>query len=336
MRHRDSGAARDEGPWPRLPLEAWKDTYATLHMWTQVIGKIRLAQAPMINHWWQVPLYVTARGLTTSAVPHGDRVFQIDFDFISHRLLIRTGEGATRELELGPKPVSRFYRQVMESLRDLNLPVSIWTMPVEVENPIVFEKDEMHRSYDPGSVSRFLRVLASTDRVFTRFRSRFQGKCSPVHFFWGGFDLAVTRFSGRPAPEHAATPLAPASIVREAYSHEVSSCGFWPGGWKMDGPAFYAYAYPEPAGFKEHSVQSLGGYYHADLGEFILPYDNMRRSENPEETLLGFLQSTYAATADLGGWDRHALEREEGGRRGVRAAQSEPDSGLAALTDSFL
>lgn len=295
--------------WPSLPLESWRATCETLHLWTQVVGKIRLAQAPPINHWWQVPLYVTARGLTTSPIPHGASTFQVDFDFISHRLSIQTSMGEGAAFALGPMPVSEFYRKVIEALRALDLPVAIWTHPVEIANAIPFEKDDTHRAYNPHYAGKFWRILVSVEPVFTRFRARFQGKCSPVHFFWGGFDLAVTRFSGRPAPEHPPTPLAPASIVREAYSHEVSSCGFWPGSGKISEAAFYAYAYPEPKGFRDYPVEPPGAYYDADLGEFILPYEAVRQSAQPEEALLGFLQSTYEAAAEPGRWDRAALER---------------------------
>ncbi len=295
--------------WPSLDLPGWRESNATLHMWTQVIGKIRLMQMPHVNHWWQVPLYVTANGLTTALMPHGGRCFQIDFDFLAHKLIVRTGSGEARSLALEPMPVAAFYREVMDMLENLGVPVQILPRPVEVDHAIPFEEDETHRAYDPEYARRLWRTLASAEQVLAWFRSAFIGKCSPVHFFWGGFDLAVSRFSGRPAPEHGPVQNAPLSMVREAYSHEVSSCGFWPGGMTAD-PAFYAYAYPEPAGFPEYPVEPEEAFYHQELREFLLPYDAMRKSPDPSETLLGFLQSTYAAAADLGRWDRPALERE--------------------------
>jgi hypothetical protein len=300
----------DKRFWPVLPLEEWHATRETLHMWTQVVGKIRLEQMPLINHWWEVPLYLTARGMTTSIIPYRGRVFQIEFDFLSHDMRIETGEGDTRILPLRPMTVAGFYHDLMQTLLSLGINVPIWTLPVEVENPIPFEADETHRSYDPEFAWRFWRILISTEQVFTRFRSGFQGKNSPVHFFWGGFDLAVTRFSGRKAPEHPPTPLAPASIVVEAYSHEVFSCGFWPGGGPVKDAAYYAYAYPEPAGFRDFRPEPAGAYYCAELGEFILPYETVRESIDPDAVLLRFLATTYGAAADLGGWDRKALERE--------------------------
>ena len=292
--------------WPSLPLEEWRDTYATLHMWTQVIGKIRLAQAPLINHWWEVPLYVTCRGLTTSPVPHGTRTFQIDFDFTDHRLIIQTSDGAVESLPLQPMSVATFYAGVMGRMQALGLPVRIWTMPVEVANPVPFETDQQHASYVPEQAHRFWGVLVQADRVFTAFRARFIGKVSPVHFFWGSFDLAVTRFSGRAAPSK---PTAD-SITREAYSHEVSSCGFWPGGEGIEQPAFYSYAYPEPDGFAGASVRPDGAFYDRGLGQFILPYDDVRQAASPDEALLAFLQSTYEGAATLANWDRAALERQ--------------------------
>ena len=292
--------------WPRLPLEEWRDTYATLHMWTQVIGKIRLAQAPLINHWWEVPLYVTCRGLTTSPIPHGTRTFQIDFDFIDHRLIIQTSDGAVESLQLQPMSVATFYARVIGRMQALDLPVRIWTTPVEVPNPVPFETDQQHASYVPEQAHRFWRILVQADRVFTAFRARFIGKVSPVHFFWGSFDLAVTRFSGRAAPSK---PTAD-SITREAYSHEVSSCGFWPGGEGIEQPAFYSYAYPEPDGFAGASVRPDGAFYDRGLGQFILPYDDVRKATSPDEALLAFLQSTYEGAATLANWDRAALERQ--------------------------
>ena len=294
-----------ENFWPALPLQEWQDTCDTLHMWTQVVGKIWLAQAPLINHWWEVPLYVTCRGLTTSPIPCGERTFQIDFDFIDHRLTIRTTDGATESLALQPRSVADFHAAVMERMRALGLPVRIWTTPVEVAKPIPFEADRQHAAYKADHANRFWRILVQADRVFTAFRARFIGKASPVHFFWGSFDLAVTRFSGRPAPAQPGADR----ITREAYSHEVSSCGFWPGGDGIDKPAFYSYAFPQPDGFAEAPVRPAAAFYDKGLGQFILPYDDVRQAESPDETLLAFLQSTYEAAANLAHWDRAALER---------------------------
>jgi hypothetical protein len=298
--------------WPSLPLADWADTCATLHLWTQVVGKIRLALAPMMNHWWQVPLYVTVRGLTTSAMPYGGRAFQIDFDFVDHRLVIAVSDGRTDGFALTPRSVASFHREVMDRLRALALPVHIWTMPVEIPDAIPFEQDEAHAAYDREHANRFWRILVQSERVFNAFRGRFLGKVSPVHFFWGSFDLAVSRFSGRRAPPHPglAPNLGP-WVMREAYSHEVSSAGFWPGTGPMGTPAFYAYAYPDPPGFAEAKVRPEAAYWHPDLSEFVLPYDAVRHSTAPDEDLLAFLESTYAAAADRGGWDRAALERRD-------------------------
>jgi Family of unknown function (DUF5996) len=302
--------------WPDLPLEAWKETYATLHLWTQIVGKIRLTQSPWINHSWGVTLYVTPRGLTTSAIPYGNRSFQIDFDFIDHQLLIRTGDGGAGMVALRPQSVASFYRQVWGELEKLGLRVTISPKPNEVEDPIPFDRDERHASYDSEYANRFWRVLLQSDRVFKRFRARFVGKCSPVHFFWGAPDLAVTRFSGRAAPQHpGGVPHLPDAVAREAYSHEVSSCGFWAGGGPIPYPAFYSYAYPEPAGFAESVIKPDAGFYSGDLKEFILPYDAVRLAESPEDTLLEFLQSTYEAAANLGHWNRKELERHVDPRR---------------------
>jgi hypothetical protein len=292
--------------WPSLPLEEWRDTYATLHMWTQVIGKIRLAQAPLINHWWEVPLYVTCRGLTSSPIPFGTRTFQIDFDFIDHRVTIQTSDGASESFPLQPMSVAAFYAMIMVRMQGLGLPVRIWTTPVEIPNPIPFENDQQHASYVPDQAHRFWRILVQADRLFTAFRARFVGKVSPVHFFWGSFDLAVTRFSGHPAPSKPTADR----ITREAYSHECSSCGFWPGGDGVGQPAFYSYAYPEPDAFPSASVRTGAAFYHRELGQFILPYDAVREATSPDETLLAFLQSTYEAAATLANWDRPALERQ--------------------------
>jgi len=296
--------------WPGLPLDAWNETFATLHMWTQVVGKIRLVQSPWTNHSWHVTLYVTARGLSTSPIPYGSRSFEIEFDFISHVLSIQTSDGRTASVPLEPQSVATFYSRVMKEMAGLDLQVHIRTKPNEVPEAIPFDRDETHRSYDREYAVRFWRVLVQTDRVLKVFRARFTGKCSPVHFFWGGADLAVTRFSGRPAPEHpGGIPNLPDWITREAYSHEVSSCGFWPGGGAIAYPAFYAYAYPEPAGFSSARVRPDAAFYSSELREFILPYDEIRRADSPDDTVLAFLQTTYEAAATLAAWDRDALER---------------------------
>jgi hypothetical protein len=299
--------------WPKLPLNEWQETLTTLHMWTQIVGKIRLMQSPLINHWWQVVLYVTARGLTTSAMPYEQRTFEIEFDFIDHQLVVRTSDGAIRSFPLRSRSVADFYRELMETLHSLGIDVKIWTTPVEVMERIPFEEDNQHASYDADYASRCWRIMVQTDRILKRFRSGFIGKCSPVHFFWGAFDMAVTRFSGRVAPQHpGGVPALADFVVREAYSHEVSSCGFWPGGGAVPEPAFYAYAYPEPAGFKEAVMSPKEAFYSAEMSEFILPYDVVRRAAKPEEMLLAFLQSTYYAAANLGKWDRASLERPPG------------------------
>lgn len=296
--------------WPSLPLEAWADTCATLHLWTQIVGKVRLAQSPWINHSWHVTLYVTARGLTTSPVPHGLRSFQIDFDFIDHQVTVQSSDGRSGRVALEPQSVATFYARLMAEMAKLDLHVDINGKPNEVPDPISFEADETHRAYDAEYANRYWRILVQADRVLKEFRARFVGKCSPVHFFWGAPDLAVTRFSGRRAPQHpGGIPNLPDWITREAYSDEVSSCGFWPGGGPIPYAAFYSYAYPEPTGFAASSVQPAGAFWSSDLREFILPYDIVREAESPDDTLLEFLQSTYAAAADLAKWDRGALER---------------------------
>jgi hypothetical protein len=296
--------------WPSLPYAEWRETCETLHMWTQIVGKVRLALTPHVNHWWQVPLYVTSRGLTTSPMPYGLSTVQADFDFIDHRLRVGTSLGDTAELKLAPRTVADFYREFMSEMRVLGLgEVKIWTTPVEVENPTPFEQDERHKSYDPEYANRFWRSLVQAERVFQRFRSGFTGKCSPIHFFWGSFDLAVTRFSGRRAPEHPGAPGIPDSVTREAYSHEVSSAGFWPGAPALPEPIFYSYAYPEPEGFRESPVRPAAARYDGDFKEFVLPYEAVRASENPDADLMSFLQDTYEAAADRGGWDRPSLER---------------------------
>ena len=310
-------APRSEA-WPSLPLEAWQDTCATLHMWTQIVGKVRLARSPWLNHSWHVTLYVTARGLTTSPIPHGARVFQIDFDFIDHRVIVQASDGRGGGFALRPQSVATFYASLMAELASLGLPVDIHRVPNEVADPIPFDADDVHRAYDPEYANRFWRVLVQVDRVFKEFRARFAGKCSPVHFFWGAPDLAVTRFSGRRAPEHpGGVPHLPDWVTREAYSDEVSSAGFWPGGGPIPYPAFYSYAYPEPPGFTAASVRPAAAFYSNDLHEFVLPYDAVREAASPDETLLDFLQTTYAAAADLAKWDRGSLERAGDPKRAV-------------------
>lgn len=295
--------------WPELNLDDWQDTCTTLHMWTQIVGKIRLVQTPWINHSWHVPLYLTARGLTTSPIPYDNRIFQIDFDFIDHQLLIQASDRATRAIALRPRSVADFYQAVMGTLQELDLPIRINTKPNEVPDPIPFEQDQTHAAYDADYANRCWRVLLQSDRVFRVFRSHFCGKVSPVHFFWGSFDLAVTRFSGRSAPEHpGGVPNLPDAVAREAYSQEVSSAGFWPGAG-LSYPAFYSYAYPEPEGFKQAVVHPQAAFYNPDLGEFVLPYDAVREAESPDQTLLAFLQSTYKAAAELGNWDQEALRQ---------------------------
>ena len=295
--------------WPSLPLAEWDDTRATLHLWTQIIGKIRLAQAPLINHWWQVPLYVTSRGLTTSPIPYRGRSFQIDLDFIDHHLRIQTSEGMTEQFRLAPCSVADFHAELMGRLRNLGIEIRIWTLPVEIEDPIPFEADRTHAAYDSTYAHRFWQALVQVDRVLTTFRARFLGKASPVHFFWGSFDLAVTRFSARRAPMHPGAPNIADFVTREAYSHECSSCGFWPGGPGMPEAAFYSYAYPAPPGFDKALVRPQAATFNTAFGEFLLPYEAVRRSQDPEDQLLQFLQSTYEAAAELGSWDRAALER---------------------------
>ncbi len=298
----------EEDLWPELPLSAWQETYTTLHMWTQIIGKLRLALAPMINHWWQVTLYPTARGLTTSPIPYESGAFQIDLDFFTHEMHVLTDRGDDRAIALKPRSVASFYHETMDSLKSLGIKVAIWTKPVEVEERIPFESDTKHAAYDPEYAHRCWKVLANSARVMQQFRSGFIGKVSPVHFFWGSFDLAVTRFSGRRAPRHGPVPNLAHFVAIEAYSHEVSSCGFWPGAG-LGEPAFYAYAYPEPEGFKDYPLRPKEAYYHPDFGEFLLPYEAVRTAPSPDEKLLSFFQSTYEAAANPGGWDRAELER---------------------------
>jgi hypothetical protein len=304
--------ARESDAWPVLSYEAWRETVATLHLWTQVVGKVRLGLAPWVNHSWQVPLYVSARGLTTSPMPFAGEILELEFDFVHHRLLARTSRAEERSFALEPQTVADFYARILALLRELGVPVEINDRPVELVNPIRFAEDHTHRSYDADAVWRFWRVLTKTDIVLTRFRSGFIGKVSPVHFFWGSFDLAVTRFSGRLAPRHpGGIPGLSDEVTREAYSHEVSSAGFWPGNDAFPRAAFYSYAYPEPAGFSGHAV-TAGGYYDKAVGEFILPYEQMRQAADPEATLLDFLTRTYVAAADAAHWDRASLECARG------------------------
>jgi len=291
--------------WPALPFDSWKDTVATLHMWTQMVGKIRLRLTPLINHWWNVPLYVTARGLTTSCIPYGRRAFELNFDFIQHRLVLETNHDIVKSIPLAPRSVADFYRELMATLRSAEIDVKIWRMPVEVPNPIPFDEDRIHASYDAASVEKFWRILLSSESVLNQFRSGFIGKCSPVHFFWGSFDLAVTRFSGRRAPQRpGADP-----VTREAYSHEVSSVGFWPGTVGSKDAAFYSYCAPEPAAFKAARLQPNAASYDLQLNEFVLPYEAVRSAKSPSGALLDFCRSTYEAGANLGNWNRNELER---------------------------
>jgi hypothetical protein len=296
--------------WPALPLSVWKDTYETLHRWTQIVGKIRLALTPMENHWWNTTLYVSPRGLTTSAIHYEGRLLQIDFNFIDHKLQIETTDGPVKSIALRPRTVADFYQETMDTMTSVGMPVEIWTTPVEIADRTPFEKDEKHSSYDPEYVQKFWRILTQADRVFTEFRCRFNGKVSPVHFFWGAFDLAVTRFSGRTAPLHPGAPNVARFVAVEAYSHEASSCGFWPGGGPVDRPVFYAYAYPEPKGFSKFPTQPSQAFYHKEMGEYLLPYDVVRTATSPDDVLLSFLQSTYEAAATSGNWDRSILERQ--------------------------
>ena len=293
--------------WPALPQSAWSDTCATLQLWTQIIGKIRLTLVPHINHSWNVTLYPTVRGLTTLPMAHGHRMLQINFDFFSHQLLIDVSDGSRRTLPLQPMSVADFYHQVMEALNSLDAPVPIWPVPCEIPNPIPFAEDQTHHAYDPEFAQRFARVLLQTTRVFTRFRARFRGKVSPIHLFWGALDLACTRFSGRPAPEHPSVPNLPDRVTRDAYSHEVSSAGFWPGAPGIE-PFFYSYAYPEPPGYADFPIAPAPAAYNQAFGEFIFDYEAMRSAPDPDDALLQFLQTTYEAAATRAKWDRQALE----------------------------
>jgi hypothetical protein len=306
-------------PWPELPLAAWRETCETLHLWTQIVGKIRYARSPWLNHSWHVALYVTSRGLTTSPIPDGTHAFQIDFDFISHVLRISTTDGAERQFALPGHSVASFYESVMAALTELGIRVTIDEMPNELPDPVRFSQDSRHASYDADAVRRFFQILVNADRLFKQFRTGFIGKASPVHFFWGSFDLAVTRFSGRRAPKHpGGVPNLPDAVACEAYSHEVSSAGFWPGSGAIDYPAFYSYAYPEPGGYRTTKVRPAAAFFSEALGEFILPYDAVRTASDPDQALLEFLQSTYEAAADAAKWDREALECEPGQPRVVR------------------
>ena len=291
--------------WPPLPYEEWKDTYATLHMWTQIVGKTRMALAPLENHWWNVPLYVTPRGLTTSAIPCGSGVFEVEFDFIAHQLELRKDSGARHCMRLAPRSVADFYAEYMSSLRSLGIEVKIYRTPVEFDDTTPFDQDQHHASYDAAYVERFHRILVNSDRVFKQFRSRFLGKSSPVHFFWGSFDMAVTRFSGRRAPQRDGVD----PVTREAYSHEVTSCGFWPGDRRFKHASFYAYSAPSPPGLDQEPVRPEAAHWDSQLGEFILKYEDARATPSPDQSVLDFCQSSYEAGAKLAQWDRESLER---------------------------
>jgi hypothetical protein len=301
----NSPALPKEEVWPALPLAEWSATRDTLHMWTQMVGKLRLALSPRLNHWWEVPLYVSARGLTTSAVPYRPGVFEVEFDFISHVLRFTTSRNETKTIALAPRSVADFYREFKAALVALGIEAKIWPMPVEIPNPIRFDQDTVHASYDPVYANRFWRILVTVDEICKEFRARFIGKASPVHFFWGSGDLAATRFSGRRAPERPGAD----AMTREAYSHEASSVGWWPGNGGFDAPMFYAYAAPEPPGFRESKIRPAQANYNAQIGEFLLPYDTVRNSADPAGLLMDFFQSTYESAANLGNWDRAALEK---------------------------
>jgi hypothetical protein len=303
-------AAKSSFAWPDLAPSGWRDTFDTLHMWTQIVGKTRLALAPMENHWWQVALYVTVRGLTTSPMPHGNRAIAVELDFISHELIVRADDGAGHSFPLKAMTVADFFAQYLDALRNLGIDPAIYASPVEVETAIPFARDSKHASYDPEAAHRCWQILLNTHRVMKRFRGGFTGKQSPVHFFWGSFDLAATRFSGRRAPKHpGGAPHCPDWVMVEAYSHECSSCGFWPGGGETLQPAFYAYAYPEPPGYAQRVVEPVAARYDSKAREFLLPYAALHAAPEPDEMLLRFFQTTYEAAADLGQWDRAALDR---------------------------
>jgi Family of unknown function (DUF5996) len=300
----------DSEALPALPFDSWKDTLGTLHMWAQIVGKVRLKLCPLVNHWWNAPFYVTARGMTTSAMAYQQRAIEVQFDFIDHRLRIESSDGRVVTMALAPQSVAEFYKRFMAALGEFGVDVRIWTVPCELPNPIPFEQDYAHASYDAEAAHKFWRIVVWVDEILKEFRGGFQGKASPVHFFWGSFDLAVTRFSGRTAPQRPGAD----SITREAYSHEVSSAGFWPGGGDIKGPAFYSYAAPEPPGFAERRVLPQAAFYHPQMKEFLLMYDDVRAAASPKAALMEFLQSTYDAAADLGKWDRKSLERQVSGR----------------------
>ncbi|PZV11091.1 MAG: hypothetical protein DCF20_20195 [Pseudanabaena sp.] len=296
--------------FPSLPLAEWQDTYATLHLWTQIVGKIRLALSPTVNHWWHSTLYITPRGLTTGIIPYKTRAVEIRFDFIDRQLHIESSDGATQTVALMPRSVADFYQAVIAALKAISIEVRIWTMPQEITNPIPFDRDDEHATYGPESAQRFWQILVQTDRILRTFRSNFIGKSSPVHFFWGSFDLALTRFSGRAAPQHpGGVPGMADWVTREAYSHQVSSCGFWAGDRAVTEAVFYAYAYPEPEAFQTYPIYPKEAFYNSKMREFILPYEVVRQAADPEAMLLTFLQSTYEATANLAHWDRGLLER---------------------------
>jgi hypothetical protein len=307
MPQTDPPSGRNNEVWPALPQSKWSDTCVTLQLWMQIVGKVRLALTPPINHSWNVTLYPTIRGVTTSPMPYGTLMLQVDFDFVDHLLIVQNSEGGRQTIPLAPMTVADFYRQFMAALHHVSCSVNIWPNPVEIADPIPFEKDSTHHSYDREYAERFWRVLLQTTRVFNVFRSRFRGKVSPIHLFWGALDLACTRFSGRTAPEHPSMPGLPDRVTRDAYSHEVSSCGFWPGAPGIE-PFFYSYAYPEPPGYRDFSIVPAQANFHANLGEFVFPYEAMRQSPDPDAALLQFLQSTYEAAAICGHWDRAALE----------------------------
>jgi hypothetical protein len=298
--------ATDQYAWPSLPLAEWQPTHDTLHRWLQIVGKTRLALAPMQNHWWHVPLYVSARGLTTSPIPYGHRAFEVEFDFIDHRLVVETSDGTIREMALRPQTVADFYREYMAVLGGLGLSVKLWPVPVEIDNPIPFLEDRTHASYEPAQAHRFFHMLLQADRITKRFQGRFLGKTSPVHVFWGAFDLACTRFNGRRTPQHDPTE---SSMLRESNSHEEISVGFWPGSGTVPEPAFYAYTRPEPPGLASAAIRPSAAYYSRDLADFILPYEAVRKAPSPDDLVLEFYQSAYDAGADLGRWDRAALDR---------------------------
>jgi hypothetical protein len=306
MNSRQNTSEREKAElWPALPYEAWRDTCQTLHMWTQIVGKVRMELSPFLNHWWHVTLYVTPRGLTTSAIPFHGGTFEVAFDFLEHNLFMRTSEGTTKVLPLIPRSVASFYRQFIDCLHALGIQVTINTLPSEVQNPIRCDVDEAHTSYDPLYAQRFWRILTQTATVMERYRSPFVGKSSPVHFFWGSFDLAVTLFSGRRAPERPGADR----MTREAMSHEEISCGFWPGNDGFPTPVFYAYTSPEPPGLSTATIRPQEVFYSGELGEFLLLYEDVRNAPSPEQALLAFFQSTYEAGATLGKWDRESLER---------------------------